>query len=285
MIMSQWVIDTGDGDFREAVLERSAQTPVIVDFWAPWCAPCRTLGPLLERLVDEQGGDLYLAKVNIDQNPALASAFRIQSIPFLAGFRDGVIVAEVVGALPEGELRAFLKRVLPTAAEKLAAAGERLRAEGHLKEAEATFHQALESDPRCEPANLGLARVHADRREDEVALQLLESISPGPFRQEADHLAASLRVRGSAEGDTATLEARIAMNPDDVEARFHLAQILAAASRFEEALDQYLEVIRRNKDYQDGAARKAMLDIFELIGSDAATIEHYRAELAKVLFS
>jgi putative thioredoxin len=285
MIMSAWVFDTGDRDFKEAVLERSKQSPVVVDFWAPWCGPCRTLGPLLERLVEEQGGSLHLAKVNIDENPALASAFRIQSIPFLAGFRNGAIVAEVVGALPEGEMREFLKRVLPAPAEKLAEAAEERRDSGQLEEAENAFRRALEADPRCERAILGLATIHAERHEDEAALELLEGISPGPFRQDADRLAASLRVHSSAPGDEGMLKTRIAANPDDLDIRLQLGQVLAAASRYEEALDQYLEVIRRDKDYQDGAARKAMLDIFELISSDPAKVERYRAELAKVLFS
>ena len=280
-----WVIDVGDADFENAVIERSRRAPVVVDFWAPWCGPCRALGPLLERLAGEYEGAFVLARVNVDEAPALAAALRISSIPMVVGFRDGAAVAEFVGALPEGEVRAFLERVLPSAADRLVADGEKLRKSGHAADAEATFRRALELDGRCERAMLGLAMSLSDRGQDQEANALLDRIGPGPVRAEADRLAAEIRVREGAGGDERALRAKVAADPGDLESRFLLAQVLAAASRHGEALDQYLEIVRRDRRFRDEGARKAMLDIFALLGPQHDITVHYRSELAKVLFS
>jgi putative thioredoxin len=282
---TDWVIDVGDADFERAVIERSKDTPVVVDFWAPWCGPCRTLGPLLERLAAEHKGAFVLARVNVDQAPALSAALRISSIPMVLGFRDGAAVAEFVGALPEDEVRAFLARVLPSEADRLAAEGERLRAAGRAAEAEAIFRMALQLDARCEPAVLALAMVLSARGEHQESLALLDRIGPGPVRAQADRVAAEIRVREGAGGDEHTLRAKVAAAPADLENRLRLAQVLAAASKHSEALDQYLEIVRRDRRFRDDAARKAMLDLFALLGAQHETTVHYRSELAKVLFS
>ncbi len=282
---AEWVIDVGDAEFEDAVIERSKHTPVVVDFWAPWCGPCRALGPLLERLADEHKGAFVLARVNVDEAPALSAALGISSIPMVLGFRDGVAVAEFVGALPEPEVRAFLARVLPSAADHLVVEGDRLRRAGRIADAEATLRRALELDPRCERALLGLATVLSDRGEHHEALVLLERIGPGPVRTEADRLAAAIRVREGVGGDEQALRAKVAADPADLESRFLLAQVLAAASKHSDALEQYLEIVRRDRRFRDEAARKAMLDIFALLGAEHETTVHYRSELAKVLFS
>jgi putative thioredoxin len=280
-----WVIDVGDPDFESAVIERSRHTPVVVDFWAPWCGPCRALGPLLERLAEEHQGAFVLARVNVDNAPALSAALRISSIPMVIGFRDGAAVAEFVGALPEAEVRAFLVRVLPSEADRLVADGEQLRSSGRTADAEAVFRRALELDARCERALLALATVRSDRGEDREAIGLLDRIGPGPVRAAADRLAAEIRVREGAGGNEHALRAKVEADPADLESRLLLAQVLAAASRHAEALDQYLEIVRRDRGFRDEAARKAMLDIFALLGQQDDVTVHYRSELAKVLFS
>ncbi|MFI5394741.1 MAG: tetratricopeptide repeat protein [Candidatus Binatia bacterium] len=282
--MSEYIVDVGDKDFEAAVIERSKHTPVVVDCWAPWCAPCRALGPLLERLAEEHPGAFVLAKVNVDDNPQLSAALGVSSIPMVLGFRDGEPVAEFVGALPEAAVRTFLAQVLPTEADRLAAEGNHLLTAGKSVEAEAKFQQALDVDARCARALFGLAAVLTDRGEYEEALALLDRIGFGHLRQDADRLAAEIRVRQGGRSDERALQAKVVADPADIEARFLLAQALAAASKHSEALGQYLEVVRRNRQFRDDAARKAMLDIFELLGPEHETTVLYRSELAKVLF-
>jgi putative thioredoxin len=283
--MNDWIIDANDHDFEAAVIERSKRTPVVVDFWAPWCGPCRTLGPLLERLTDEHRGQFILAKVNVDESPGLSAALNIQSIPMVLGFRDGQIVAEFVGAIPETAVRDFLTKLLPSEADQLAAAAEQLLQAGKLDDADAAFQRALELDARNPGALFGKATILAKRNDDAEALVVLDRIPPGPRRQDADRLAAEIRIKQGGGGDEHTLRAKLAANPGDLDARFLLAQVLAAASRHDEALAEYLEIVRRDRTFRDGAARKAMLDIFDLLGPQSEITSHYRSELAKVLFS
>jgi putative thioredoxin len=280
-----WVIDVTDADFEAQVIERSKQVPVVVDLWAPWCGPCRVLGPLLERLADESAGAFVLARVNIDENPGLAGAFRVQSIPMVIGVRNGALAGHLVGAQPENVLREFLAQLMPSEAERLAEEGAALLAAGKAAEAEALLRRALESDPRSDHALLGLGKILSMRGADDEALALLERVAPGPARQEADRLAAALRIRKSGAADTAELRARVQANPADLEARFALAQALAAEGRHEEALEHYLAIVKQDRGFRDDGARKAMLDIFDLLGPGNELADRYRSELAKVLFS
>ena len=279
------VVEARDDNFESVVLERSKLVPVVVDFWAPWCGPCRVIGPVLERLADEYDGRFVLVKVNVDDSPALSQAFRVQSIPMVIGFRDGRAVAEFVGALPEAAVREFLQQVLPSPADQKAVQAQDLLSENKLDEAETLLRAALELEPRCERAHLGMARVHADRGETAEALTHLDSIAPGPLRGDADRLAAEVRIAVGAGADVEQLRKAAQTNPANLDARLALAQALAADRRYADALAEYLEVVRRNRTHNDGAARKAMIDIFDLLGSGDPTVERYRGELARVLFS
>ncbi len=276
-----WTIDVGDADFETAVLERSEVTPVVVDFWAPWCGPCRALGPLLERLAEEHQGAFVLAKVNVDEAPAVAQAFGIQSIPAVKGFRDGTLVAEFVGAQPEPAVRKLLEMVLPSATDRLVAEAAALAPDA----AEAALREALATEPRHARALLALARMLAARGETAEALQLLERVSPpSPLVGEAERLAAELRTRADGAGDQAALRARIAADPGDLEARLGLGRTLAALGRHEDALAELLDVVRRDRHFADDGARKAMVDLFAVLGSDHPLTDRYRGELAKALF-
>jgi putative thioredoxin len=279
------VIDVGDRDFEREVITRSKETPVVVDFWAPWCGPCRTLGPVLERLAAEHAGAFVLAKVNVDEAPAVAQAFRIQSIPAVKAFRDGALVGEFIGTQPESVVRELLASVLPSEADHLARAGEAKAAAGDAAGAAAAFDAALVRDPRHARALLGRARLHAANGDVPEALALLERIPTGtPVAREAERLAAELRMRLDGAGDEAALRARIVAKPDDLDARLQLGRVLAAGGRHEDALAELLEVVRRDPRHDDEAARKAMLDVFEVIGPRDPLTDRYRSELARTLF-
>lgn len=281
MSQSQWVVDVGDHDFETAVLEQSRTTPVVVDFWAPWCGPCRTIGPLLERLADEHAGGFILAKVNVDEAPAVAQAFGIQSIPAVKGFRDGMLVGEFVGAQPEPTVRTLLDLLLPTAADRLVAGAATLAPEA----AEPPLREALALEPRHAGALIALARVLAQRGESAEALRLIDLVAPpSPLLAEAERLAAELRMQGDGAGDEAALRARVAAQPDDLQARLDLGRTLAALGRHEDALAELLAVVQRDRQFADDGARKAMVDLFAVLGSDHPLTERFRSELAKALF-
>jgi len=282
MSTKPWIVDVGDADFEQAVLERSKTTPVVVDFWAPWCGPCRTIGPILERLADEHAGAFVLVKINVDEAPATAAAFGIRGIPAVKGFRDGLLVTEFVGAQPEAAIRSLLAQVLPSPADVLTREAASL--EGSA--AEAKLREALALEPRHGRALVALARRLADRGDVREALEVLERVAPpSPVLDEAERLAAELRTREKGDGDLPALRERVAVSPDDLPARLALGRALAAAGRYEEALGELLVVVQRDRNLDDQGARRAMLDVFAVLGPGDPLTERFRGELAKALFS
>ena len=282
---NQWTVEVDEQNFQQTVVDRSQTVPIVIDFWAPWCGPCRVLGPVLERLAEELAGKFVLAKVNVDENPQLAASFGAQSIPLVVAVREGKIIGEFVGALPEPAIREHLARWLPSPAEDLAERAEAALRAGKGAEADTLLQQALEIDPRADRALYLQAQRLADQQKDDEALAVLERIAPGSsVEKEVDRLSAALRIRRAGGGDTAALRGRVDQNPDDLDARFDLAQLEAASGNYQAALDQYLEIIKRDRAYRDDGARKAMLDVFDLLGSENELTDRYRSELARVLF-
>ena len=278
------VIDVGDSDFEHEVVERSRSVPVVVDCWAPWCAPCCQLGPVLERLAAEYGGAFVLAKVNVDEAPMVAQALRVQGIPAVKGFRNGAVVAEFVGAQAESSVRRFLDTLAPSEADEMASAGAALAATDAAG-ARAKFDAALALDGRHPEALLGRARLDAAEGREADALSLLQRMPPDTaVTRDAERFAAELRMRAAASGDENELRARIAANQDDLDGRLQLGRLLGAQGRHEEALETLLEIIRRDPTFDDGAARKAMIDLFEVIGPRAPLSDKYRSALAQALY-
>ncbi len=267
-------MDVTAATFEHDVLEASAASPVLVDFWAPWCAPCRVLGPILEKLEREYGGRFRLAKVNLDENPDLADAFSVRSIPDVMAFRDGRPVAHFLGAQPEAQVRAFIERLLPSASEL-----ER------LKGGEASLRRALELDPRNDAARLDLAELLIGEKRTDEAEKLLDEVQDNAAldaRRAALRAAAGF-ARGGGESEKALRE-RLAANPGDLDTRYALAQRHAGAHRYREAMEELLAIVRADKNWRDGEARKQLVALFTLAADESELVSRFRRELATALY-
>jgi putative thioredoxin len=284
--MNQWIIEVGEKDFETAVLERSKQLPILVDFWAPWCGPCGVLGPMLENLAEEYAGEFVLAKVNVDDNPSLAGAFGIQGIPAVKLFKGGELASEFTGSLPEPMVRELLSRFLPSASDKRILEANKLEEEGKSAEAKAIYQSVLQSEPNHAKALLSLGRVLMNEGDSAGALENLEKVSlVAEEREEAERLIARLKLQSGGTQNEAELRAALKSDPGNLDARFKLAQALAAGERYDEALSEFLSIVKTDRQFHDDGARLAMVQIFEVLGSDHPLTEKFRTELAKVLFS
>jgi len=240
----------------------------------------------LEKLAEEYAGDFVLAKVDVDQNQGLAAAFRIQGIPAVKLFKDGDLASEFTGALPEPMLREFLSKFLPTAADKQAQEAAALEEEGQGEEAKALYQLILATDPNHAKSLLGLGRLAMNAGEQEAALEILDKVSiVADERKEADRLIARLKLHGGAAQDLKALRAKVEAEPKNLAARFDLAQALAGVEKYQDALAELLWIVKTDRSFQDDGARKAMVQIFEVLGSEHPLTDQYRSELAKVLFS
>jgi putative thioredoxin len=285
------VSDTTTKTFMKDVIEESRKRPVLVDFWAPWCGPCKTLGPVIEKAVRAAKGKVKLVKMNIDEHPQISSQLGIQSIPTVFAFVNGQPVDGFMGALPEGQVTAFIERLTgkveggPTDALKLA---EEALAAGDAAAAAELFAQVLAEEPENVRALSGLARSHLDAGNPAAARQTLGLIPKG---KENDPAVAAVRAaldlseRAASVGDLSELEKKLAANALDHQARFDLAVARTASGKREAALDHLLEIVRRNRSWNDDAARKQLVQFFEAWGpTDEMTIEG-RRRLSSLLFA
>ncbi len=284
---SSWVVDVGEEDFERLVLQQSFERPVVVDFWAEWCGPCKALGPVLERLAGEHNGDVVLAKVDVDRAQGLAGYFGIETIPAVKAFRDGQVVLEFNGVLPEGHLREFFARIVPSEADRLV---EQARAAEEAKpgEAEALYRRALEKGPNSDAARVGLARVLLAQKKDDEVADLLEPVgSDGPLGQEAQRLKGLLSLHGLSEtvtGDEATLRQRLHDEPDNAHLRYELGCALAQKGRHEEALEALLSAAERDPGLAQTKVREAMVQVFYALGPSHPLSDKYRSRLARLLY-
>lgn len=280
-------VDVDARNFNQEVLEASRSVPVVIDFWAPWCGPCKVLKPMLEKLAIEYGGKFRLARINSDASTDLAREFNVRSIPDVRAIRNGKQVGAFVGALPLAQLRAFIDGLIPSAAEVERTRANELRASGDLDGAVAAHRRALELDAGYEPARLDLAELLIERKQADEAEALLDAVkSHIDWDDRVENLRRSLAfARAGRSGESvAELRARIAAKPADCEARLALANLLAGGADYRGAMDELLEIIRRNKEFRDGAARKQMLAIFALAATDNALVSEYRRKLASALY-
>lgn len=280
-------IDVTTSNFATEVIARSSELPVIADFWAPWCGPCRTLGPILERLIGtEFAGKLLLAKINTDESQELSRDYRIQGIPAVKAFRDGAVIAEFVGALPEVEVRQFLLAVLPTPADDRGREALSRLAAGEWEPAEAAARAALAESPMQSDALMALGELLLRRGETEAAIAQFRRVVRGRHEAAATRRVAELELlREAAElGSEDELAARLSATPDDLPARYGLALLWAGRGDHREALEALLEVVRRDRKYREDGGRKAMLRVFEMIGVRSPLADEFRDKLAGLLY-
>jgi putative thioredoxin len=276
------VLDVTDATFASEVLEASKSRPIVVDFWAPWCGPCRVLGPLIERVAAEYGEDVRLVKLNTDENPRTATQYRIQGIPAVKAFRDGRVVAEFTGAVPEPQVRQFFKKLAPSESEKAAREAQRMAMDGDTTAAERQFRAALAQAPGNADAIVGLAQILLSRGDREEAEELLER---APTDRRAKVLKNRLFLDGFAQRHgNEDLRGEVTRNPGDPRARYRWGVMLAAGAQYEAALDELLESVRLDRAFAEGAARKAMLAIFDILGLDSPATRDYQRRLSSLLF-
>lgn len=283
--MGQYSFDVGRDNFQQVVLEGSRKVPVVVDFWAEWCGPCRMLKPILEKLADEYGGKFILAKVNADHNQELAAQFGVRGIPSVKAVVNGKVVDEFSGAIPESAVREFLERIIPSPAEELRMKAADLRAAGDTAGALQVLAEASKLDMANEDVRLDAAEILLDLGQTEEASRLLDSLSPLKRTQtRAQQLLARLTFSRASESghDESSLRARIAAAPDDMATRMELANLLIASGRHTEGMDELLEMIRLDRSWNDEAARKSMLSVFNLLGA-SPLVSEYRRKLASAL--
>jgi len=281
-------MDTTLATFEKDVISASMLAPVLVDFWAPWCGPCKTLGPMLEKLEAEYEGKWRLVKVNVDENQELAAHFQVRSIPHVVAFADGRPVDQFIGVLPEGQLRQFLDRLVPDGAEASRAEAAIAIAEGRRDDAYNALKAALAYDPGFDEARLDLIELLLEDHRVEEAQKENDLLSP-KTTQGIDARYNAIKTRLDAV-DAATdlpptdaLEARVAENPDDLDARFDLASALIARRKYDPALEQLLAIVQRDRTFREDIGRKTMLSVFDLAAHQPELVSKWRRRLSASL--
>lgn len=277
MMASDNIIDVSEADFEYQVLAYSQHIPVVVDFWAEWCVPCRTLGPMLERLTLEAGGTFRLAKVNVDQNQNLSLRYNVRSIPAVKAFRDGKMVSEFVGMQPEPKLKEWLRALAPSSTDLLLEKGLSLISEGEWVSSQEAFQEILKVNPDSAPALFGLAKSILAQGQVDEAQRILQSLPPSREFARAEALLpltqALIRQQNGENNHDQPLEAA-----------YQRALRLILRGNIPASLDGLLDILREDKYFRDGEVRQVILGLFELMGDENPVTRQYRQELASVLF-
>jgi putative thioredoxin len=289
------IADGSTETFQAQVLDASQETPIIVDFWAPWCGPCKTLTPALEGAVKAAGGKVKLVKINVDDNQQLAAQLRIQSIPTVYAFFGGRPVDGFQGAVPESQVKEFVSKLSNMAGQdekgmidQAFAQAEEALANGNAQDAAGIFSQLIQHDPQLGAAYAGLARALIAAGQTEQAQEVLNQVPEGVTDPALDAVHRQIELdaeTADAAGALPDLEAKVAANPDDHQARIDLAMAYYAAGRHEDAVDQLLESIKRDRDWNEAAARTKLLELFEAWGPTHEATLKGRRRLSSLLFS
>lgn len=285
--MPKYVHEVREDTFEAEVLERSREAPVIVDFWAPWCGPCRELGPILEELAEVAEGAWILAKVNSDENADLSRRFGVQGIPHVLAFVDGQVVEQFTGAVPKHTLEKWLRKIVPTDVDLLAREAVAASRDGDSDREFTLWTAILEQDPEYHVARVRRARIFLANGAVDEARKDLDLVPEGsPFHEEAGNLALlsdwSERVRD--RGGLEKIRDRAADDPEDVEARYDFGCALATEGKFEDALAEFLEVVKQDRSFDEDAGRLAMLALFSFLGDQHSLSSVYRGLLARALY-
>ncbi len=286
------VKDTTTAAFRQDVMAESMKQPVLVDFWAPWCGPCKQLTPILEKAVRAAGGKVKLVKMNIDEHPQIPGQLGVQSIPAVFAFQRGQPVDGFMGALPESQVKSFIERLVgplgPSAADELLSEADALAAAGDIGGAAELYAAVLAQDPENTRALAALAKLHVDLGDLEGAKRFLAMAPDAKADDPAivgARAAIDLAEQAGSLGDLADLQRQIEADPLDHQARFDLALGLNARGQRQEAADHLLEIVRRDRNWNEDGARKQLLQFFEAWGPMDATTVAGRRRLSSILFA
>lgn len=275
---TEFITDVSEADFELTVIARSHEIPVVVDFWAAWCGPCRVISPLLEKLAVEGKGAFMLAKLDVDENPVISSQYNVRNLPNIKAFRDGAVVDEFTGALPEPKVRDFIRKVAPSEADRALEKAHSLLATRHWPQAEAAFRQTFDDQPDNAAAALGLVKALLAQGKGCESVDLLENFPGGIEIATAEKLKPLANLLCEVEPSDPPIA------DSDLDAMFYQAGRLLARGQWEAGMDGLLETLRRDKKYRKGEPRLIMLGMFELLGEDDPRTRDYRQELASVLF-
>lgn len=273
-------------NFQQVVVDGSFKTPVVVDFWAPWCGPCKTLKPILEKLAQEYAGKFVLAKINSDENQEIAAQFGVRGIPSVKAIREGQLVDEFSGALPEPQVREWLNRLSPSPAEELRHQAHQTYQQGDADTALALLDQALTLDNENNDAIIDKANILAKQKKLAEAKALLESL---PANIQIDDNVAKIIAQIEVAEKSQNLEgedvllAKVQQNPDDLATRLDLANLYVSQQRYEDAFEQCFEIIQRDRSFEDDIGRKTALNIFSLLGNEGDLVRNYRRKLSSLL--
>jgi len=275
------MIEVNDNNFYVDVIEKSKEIPVLVDFWSPSCQPCLMLGPVLERLEKEYQGKFILAKLNVQDNQKIAAHYGIRSIPLVKLFKEGNSIDEFLGALPEVKIKDFLRLIVPSEADIMLKEADDCYSKGEFEKAIHKCSEALDKDPDNEKIRVKLGRMYFEQENFSGAKNILKSLV---HLDEANKLLNIMYFREFLPENIEEIKNAIEKSPEDLDNRLKLANQYALEGNYRDSMEEFLEVVRRDKKYKDEEARKAILKIFIILGNENSLVTEYRKKLSDILF-